>query len=427
MLFTEEQAVREAKRCLKCKNPRCTQGCPAGVLIPQYMEKLAKGEFEAAFDMLSVNNYLPQICGRTCHQSAQCEGGCVLGIKGEPIKIGAVETFLGDRFAQKKIKANDRLKGKKVAIVGSGPSGLSAAKHLAKEGVSVTIYEEESEAGGVPQQTIPSFRLPKSVVQDCVSSVEELGVVIEKNCKIGDEIQVEELIDSNDYVFMASGLTTAMKMGIEGEDSENVIVARDFLKECVLADEDGKNDIHAQADKIVVLGGGNVAMDVARYAKRMGAKHVILLYRRSMEEMPAWQEEIDHAIADGVEFRLLANATSLESLPNGRVNVKCVEMALGEPDESGRRRPVAIEGSEFYIECASCVVAIGEMPDGKLIASVPQIDVNRRGCIRLVNENGLTGNPKAYAGGDVAYGAASVVMAMAGGIRAASEIIEKLQ
>ena len=425
--YNKEEAMLEATRCLDCKNPRCVAACPVGIQIPRFIECLREGNIAAAAEVISQDSSLPSICGRVCPQESQCEGACILGIKGEPVAIGKLERFVGDWQLENGRSAVNREKnGHKVAVVGSGPAGLACASDLAKMGYEVTIFEALHEAGGVLVYGIPEFRLPKDkVVKAEIESVKALGVKIETDVVVGRTITVDSLLDEEgfDAVFIGSGAGLPRFMGIEGENLNGVLSANEFLTRANLMhayDEEYDTPIYV-GHKVVVVGGGNVAMDAVRTAKRLGAEAVIV-YRRSEKELPARVEEVHHAKEEGIEFKMLTNPTAILGDANGWVRaINCVEMELGEPDESGRRSPVVIEGSDFEIECDVVVMALGTSPNPLIASTTEALETNRRGCI-VADDWGVTSRKGVFAGGDAVTGAATVILAMGAGRKAATAI-----
>ena len=429
--YTPEMAVAEANRCLNCKNPICVSGCPVNVQIPDFISLVAKGDFKAAFEKISETSSLPAICGRVCPQESQCEGKCVRGIKGESVAIGRLERFVADYYMENfereipKITPN----GKKVAVIGAGPAGLTCAGDLAKLGYKVTVFEAFHTAGGVLVYGIPEFRLPKSIVAKEIEGLKALGVEIMTDMVIGKILSVDEIIDMGyEAVFIGSGAGLPMFMGIEGENSVGVYSANEFLTRINLMKaylEDYDTPIK-KSKSLAVIGGGNVAMDAARCAKRLGAEHVYIIYRRSEEEMPARKEEVHHAKEEEIEFKLLCNPTRILSDENGNVNaIECIRMELGEPDASGRRRPVEIEGSEFLLEVDSVIMALGTTPNPLIRTTTNGMEANKRGCL-VVDEKMQTTKQGVYAGGDAVTGAATVILAMGAGKTAAKSIDEYL-
>lgn len=431
--YTEEMAKEEAARCLNCKHKPCMQGCPVGVKIPEFIALIAAGDFEGAYQKIKETNALPAVCGRVCPQESQCESKCVRGIKGESVGIGRLERFVADwhmNNVEEKIE-RPTPNGKKVAVVGSGPSGLTCAGDLAKKGYDVTVFEAFHTAGGVLMYGIPEFRLPKAIVQKEIATLKEMGVKINTNVIVGKTIMVDEL--KNEYgfdaVYIGSGAGLPSFMKIEGESLNGVYSANEFLTRINLmkAYKFPEYDTPIFVGKnVAVLGGGNVAMDAARSAKRLGAENVYIVYRRGMEELPARKEEVHHAIEEGIIFKILNNPTKLIGDDKGWVvGMECIEMELGEPDASGRRRPVAKEGSEHIIDVETVVVAIGQTPNPLIKATTEGLETNSRGCIVADEATGATSLDGVYAGGDVVTGAATVILAMGAG-KTAADSIDKL-
>ncbi len=424
--YTADEAVKEAGRCLNCKNKPCTTGCPVNVRIPEFIAKVSQGDFEAAYDIIKSTNALPAVCGRVCPQENQCEGKCVRGIKGEPVGIGRLERFCADYMMDKqKAAVKPEPNGHKVAVVGSGPSSLTVAGDLAKLGYEVTVYEAFHTAGGVLMYGIPEFRLPKEIVSKEIKALEELGVKIMTNMVIGKVLSVDELIEmGNEAVFIGSGAGLPRFMGIEGESLIGVYSANEYLTRINLmkAYKDGFETPILESESVAVVGGGNVAMDSARSAKRMGAKNVYIIYRRSMDELPARKEEVHHAMEEGIEFKLLNNPVKILGDENDRVkSIEVIGMQLGEPDESGRRSPVEIKGSEHTIDVDTVIMAIGTSPNPLIKKTTPGLETNKRGCL-IVDESNATTKEGVYAGGDAVTGAATVILAMGAGKKAAAEI-----
>ena len=430
--YTPEMAVAEANRCLNCKNPICVSGCPVNVQIPDFIKKIAEGDFEGAYHKIAETSALPAVCGRVCPQECQCEGKCVRGIKGESVAIGRLERFAADYYRENCEKKVPDItpNGKKVAVIGAGPSGLTCAGDLAKLGYSVTVFEAFHTAGGVLVYGIPEFRLPKSIVADEIEGLKNLGVEIKTDMVIGKTLTVDEIIDMGyEAVFIGSGAGLPMFMGIEGEGSVGVYSANEFLTRINLmkAYLDEYDTPIEKVNSIAIVGGGNVAMDAARCAKRLGAEHVYIVYRRGEEEMPARKEEIHHAKEEEIEFKLLCNPTRVLTDEKGVVNgLECVEMELGEPDQSGRRRPVEIKGSEFVLPVDSVIMALGTSPNPLIRSTTKGIEANKRGCL-VVDENMQTTKTGVYAGGDAVTGAATVILAMGAGKTAAKSIDEYLK
>lgn len=433
-----ETAKEEAARCLNCKNPACTQGCPVSVDIPAFISRIKTDDIDGAYAIISKTSSLPAICGRVCPQETQCEAKCLRGIKGEPVAIGRLERFVADN-ANPVVTLEERPKnGKRVAIVGSGPSGLTCAGDLIKLGYEVTVYEAFHTEGGVLVYGIPEFRLPKKIVKEEVAKLQTLGVKFETNVVIGKTITVDELFeDGFDAVFIGSGAGLPNFMNIPGESYKGVYSANEFLTRSNLmkAYRDDATTPIMKGGKVAVVGGGNVAMDAARTALRLGAEEVYIVYRRSMDELPARKEEVENAEEEGIIFKLLCNPVEItayydsenpRNAKNGFVNgIKCVKMELGEPDENGRRRPVAIEGSEFTIAVDTVIMAIGTSPNPLIKNTTKGLEVNRRGGI-VVDENGATSKYAVYAGGDAVTGASTVISAMGAGKTAAKAIDELL-
>lgn len=425
--YTAEMAVEEAQRCLKCKTRPCVSGCPVNVRIPDFIEKVAEGDMQGAYDILKDTNSLPAICGRVCPQETQCESKCVRGIKGEPVAIGRLERFVADWYMRngKLSYADIKNNGHKVAIIGSGPSGLTCAGDLAKLGYDVTIFEALHTAGGVLMYGIPEFRLPKDVVQYEIEQLQQMGVKIETNMVVGKVLTVDELFDMGyEALYLGTGAGLPNFMGIEGESLIGVYSANEFLTRINLmkAYKSEYDTPILEINNVAVVGGGNVAMDAARCAKRLGAEHVYIVYRRSEEEMPARQEEIHHAKEEGIEFKLLSNPIRIIGDNNSRVSkIECIEMELGKPDESGRRSPVAKEGSNFCLDVDCVIMSIGNSPNPLISNSTEGLSVNKRGCI-IVDDELCTTKQGVYAGGDAVTGAATVIMAMGAGKKAAYSI-----
>lgn len=431
--YNEEEAVEEAKRCLNCKNPLCVQGCPVSINIPAFIQKVKERQFEEAYQIISESSALPAVCGRVCPQESQCEGKCIRGIKGEPVSIGKLERFVADWAREHGIKPKkaEKMNGHKVAVIGSGPAGLTCAGDLAKLGYEVTIFEALHEPGGVLSYGIPEFRLPKTkVVAAEVENVRSLGVKIETNVVIGKSTTIDELIEEEGFeaVFIGSGAGLPRFMGIPGEQANGVFSANEFLtrNNLMKAFMDGYDTPISRGKKVVVVGGGNVAMDAARTALRLGAE-VHVVYRRSEAELPARVEEVHHAKEEGIIFDLLQNPTEILVDENGWVKgIKIIKMELGEPDESGRRRPVEIPGSEYEIEADTVIMSLGTSPNPLISSTTKGLDVNRRKCIVATEDTGATSKEGVYAGGDAVTGAATVILAMGAGKAAAKGIDEYL-
>ncbi len=438
--YTEEMAIDEANRCLSCKNMPCVAGCPVNIHIPEFINKIKEGDFEGAYQIINKSSSLPAVCGRVCPQETQCEAKCVRGIKGESVGIGRLERFVADWHntfcAEQPVKPESN--GHKVAIVGSGPSGLTCAGDLAKKGYEVTVFEALHTAGGVLVYGIPEFRLPKAIVAKEVDTLKKLGVQIETNVVIGKTLTIDELFSMGfEAVFVGSGAGLPNFMGIPGEALSGVYSANEFLTRSNLmkAYRDDSDTPIMKGGKVAVVGGGNVAMDAARTALRLGADKVYIVYRRSMQELPARREEVEHAQEEGIDFRLLCNPTEILGYRNPEdprdprngfvTGMTCVRMELGEPDERGRRRPVAIPGSEFTLDVDTVVMSIGTSPNPLIKSTTAGLEVNRWGGI-VVNEDGLTSREGVYAGGDAVTGAATVISAMGAGKTAAKAIDEAL-
>ncbi|MBQ6807358.1 MAG: NADPH-dependent glutamate synthase [Lachnospiraceae bacterium] len=431
--YSMEEAMEEASRCINCKNAQCVKGCPVSINIPGFIEKVKDGDIEAAYQIISESSALPAVCGRVCPQESQCEGKCIRGIKGEPISIGKLERFVADWARENNVKPEGakEKKGKKVAVIGSGPSGLTCAGDLAKMGYDVTIFEALHEAGGVLVYGIPEFRLPKeAVVAKEIENVKSLGVKIETNVVVGKSVTIDELMDEEgfDAVFIGSGAGLPKFMGIPGEQANGVFSANEYLTRSNLmkAFDENSNTPIMKGKEVAVVGGGNVAMDAARTALRLGAK-VHIVYRRSEEELPARVEEVHHAKEEGIIFDLLTNPVEIISDENGWVcGMKCVKMELGEPDASGRRRPVEVEGSEFVMNVDTVIMSLGTSPNPLISSTTEGLEVNKWKCIVADEEHGKTSKEGVYAGGDAVTGAATVILAMGAGKAAAKGIDEYL-
>ena len=426
--YTPEMAVNEARRCLHCKNKPCVSGCPVGIDIPGFIAKVAEEDFEGAYEVLSASSALPAVCGRVCPQENQCEGKCVRGIKTESVGIGRLERFVAD-WHREHFQGEPKMpvsNGHKVAVIGSGPSGLTAAGDLAKMGYKVTVYEALHTPGGVLVYGIPEFRLPKEIVRQEIDGLKKIGVDVETNVVIGRTLTIDELFEmGNEAVFIGSGAGLPRFMGIPGESLNGVYSANEFLTRINLmkAYRDNAKTPVQHARNVAVVGGGNVAMDAARCAKRLGAENVYIVYRRGMEEMPARREEVEHAQEEGIIFRTLCNPTEVLGDDKGRVKgMICQEMELGEPDASGRRRPVPKEGSTFTLEVDCMVMSIGTSPNPLIRSTTPGLETNRHGCIITNGDDGLTTREAVYAGGDAVTGAATVILAMGAGKQAAKAI-----
>ena len=438
--YTEEIAIAEAQRCLKCKHMPCVNGCPVNIDIPNFISKIQDGDFESAYNVISLSSSLPAVCGRVCPQETQCESKCTLGIKFEPVAIGRLERFVADwhNANSKEITKKPLNNGKKIAIVGSGPSGLTCAGDLAKRGYDVTIYEALHTAGGVLVYGIPEFRLPKSIVAKEVETLKNLGVKIETNVVIGKTLTIDELFDIGySAIFIGTGAGLPNFMGIPGESLKGVYSANEFLTRSNLMKAYYYNPDTPimKGGKVAVVGGGNVAMDAARTAVRLGAEKVYIVYRRSWDELPARKEEVEHAIEEGIEFMILNNPVEIlgynnpdnpHDEKNGFVTgIKCIKMELGEPDEKGRRRPIEIPNSEFVLNVDTVIISIGTSPNPLIKNTTGGLEVNDRGVI-IVTEEGLTSREGVYAGGDAVTGAATVISAMGAGKTAAKAIDEYL-
>ena len=430
--YTAEQAMEEAGRCLGCKKPKCVEGCPVNVRIPEFIAKVAEGDFQAAYEIVTSTNALPALSGRVCPQESQCESKCVRGVKGEPVAIGRLERFVADWYREhvntmpEKAPSN----GVKVAVVGSGPAGLTCASDLAKKGYAVTVFEALHTAGGVLVYGIPEFRLPKAIVANEVKKLEAQGVEVMTNMVIGRVLSIDELFEMGyKAVFVGSGAGLPMFMHIPGEALKGVYSANEYLTRTNLmkayTEEADTPIIRSKA--VAVVGGGNVAMDGARCAMRLGAEHVYIVYRRGEAEMPARKEEQHHAKEEGIEFKTLCNPVEILGDEDGRVcGMKCIRMELGEPDASGRRRPVEIPGSEFVLDVDTVIMALGTSPNPLIRSTTPGLETNKKGCL-IVNEDEMTTRDGVFAGGDAVTGAATVILAMGAGKKGASAIDAYLQ
>ncbi len=432
--YTPEMAMEEAQRCLNCKNKPCRGGCPVGIDIPAFIQEVARGDFAAAYAVLSRSTTLAAVCGRVCPQENQCEGRCLRGIKGEPVAIGRLERFVADwhRVHGGEKAEQEAPTGPKVAVVGSGPSGLACAGELARMGYRVTVFEALHTPGGVLVYGIPEFRLPKELVRHEVEKLEAMGVEFCTNMVIGKVLTVDELLEEEGYeaVYLASGAGLPSFMGIPGESLNGVYSANEYLTRINLMKAyraDSRTPI-AKGCRAAVVGGGNVAMDAARCARRLGAEKVYIVYRRGMDELPARAEEVEHAREEGIEFLLQTAPVEILGNEAGFVQgMKCVRMTLGEPDQSGRRRPVAEEGSEYVLEVDTVIMAIGTTPNPLLRSTTPGLETTRRGCIVTTGEDGATSRPGVFAGGDAVTGAATVILAMGAGKQAAQAIHAYIQ
>lgn len=430
--YTEQQAIDEARRCLGCKNMPCVSACPVGIRIPEFIALIADGKFEQAYDVIAQSSSLPAICGRVCPQETQCESKCVRGIKGESVGIGRLERFVADyhmKHSEEKV-AEPKKNGHRVAVIGSGPASLACAGDLAKRGFDVTVFEALHTPGGVLVYGIPEFRLPKEIVRREIDGLRELGVDIECNMVIGKILSIDELEERGyEAVFIGTGAGLPKFMNIPGENLPGVLSANEFLTRVNLMKayrEDSDTPIR-RSSRVAVVGGGNVAMDAARCALRLGAKEVSIVYRRSEAELPARREEVEHAKEEGIVFRFLTNPTEILAGEDGTVGaLKCVEMELGEADASGRRRPVTKEGSDFVIEADTVIMALGTSPNPLIKSTTEGLETQKWGGI-VADEHGLTSRENVYAGGDAVTGAATVILAMGAGKAAAQAIAEKFE
>ncbi len=430
--YDSDTAVDEALRCLNCKNMPCVTGCPVNIHIPAFIEKIKEGDFEGAYEIISKSSSLPAVCGRVCPQERQCEAKCVRGIKGEPVGIGRLERFVADwhNTHSNVAPVTPPQNGHKVAIIGSGPSGLTCAGDLARQGYEVTVFEALHTAGGVLVYGIPEFRLPKAIVQKEIDNLMAMGVKVETNVIIGKTLTIDELFGMGyEAVFIGSGAGLPSFMGIKGESLKGVYSANEFLTRSNLMKSylDSPTTPIMKGGKVAVVGGGNVAMDAARTALRLGADEVYIVYRRSMEELPARKEEVEHAIEEGIKFMLLNNPTEILGNENGFVKaMKCIKMELGEPDERGRRRPVPLPDSEFELAVDTVIMSIGTSPNPLIKSTTEGLEVNSRGGIIVEENTGTTSKTGVYAGGDAVTGAATVISAMGAGKTAAKAINEYL-
>ncbi len=432
--YTAEMAVEEAKRCINCKNKPCQNGCPVGIDIPGFISKVAEGDFEGGYQVIRKSSSLPAVCGRVCPQESQCEGLCTRGIKHEAVGIGRLERFVADWHRENVTEAAVKpvSNGRKVAIIGAGPSGLTAAGDLAMMGYEVTIYEALHVAGGVLMYGIPEFRLPKDIVQKEIDGLKEMGVTIECNMVIGKVLTIDELMEEYGYeaVYVGSGAGLPHFMHIPGESFKGVYSANEFLTRSNLmkAYEANSKTPISKGGVVAVVGGGNVAMDAARSALRLGADSVYIVYRRGMEELPARKEEVEHAEEEGIIFKTLCNPTEIFGDENGNVcGMNCVEMELGEPDASGRRRPITKEGSDFVLPVNTVIMSLGTSPNPLIRTTTPGLETNRHGCIVTDGDDGKTSREGVYAGGDIVTGAATVIKAMGAGKDAAKAMDAYLQ
>ena len=432
--YTAEMAVNEAKRCIHCKNKPCQTGCPVGIDIPEFIGHVAEGDFEAAYQVINRSSSLPAVCGRVCPQESQCEGKCTRGIKNEPVGIGRLERFVADWHRENVHTAPvvPESNGHKVAIIGAGPAGLTAAGDLAKLGYKVTVYEALHVAGGVLMYGIPEFRLPKAIVQQEIDGLKKMGVDFECNMVIGKVLTIAELMGEYSYeaVFVGSGAGLPRFMGIPGESLKGVYSANEFLTRSNLMKAylpTSKTPIRT-GRKVAVVGGGNVAMDAARSALRLGAETVYIVYRRGMAELPARKEEVEHAEEEGIIFKTLCNPVEILPDENGFVKaITCIEMELGEPDASGRRRPIEKKGSEFTMDVDTVIMSLGTSPNPLIRSTTPGLETNKHGCIVTEGDEGKTSREGVYAGGDAVTGAATVIKAMGAGKAAAKAIDEYIQ
>ena len=425
--YTPEMAMEEAGRCLNCKNPKCVEGCPVNVRIPEFISKVAEGDFKAAYEIITSTNALPALSGRVCPQETQCEARCVRGIKGEPVAIGRLERFVADWYRENvnAMPEKPEPNGCKVAVVGSGPAGLTCAAELAKKGYEVSIFEALHTAGGVLVYGIPEFRLPKAIVANEVKKLQAMGVQVMTDMVIGKVLSIDELFEMGfKAVFVGSGAGLPMFMHIPGEALRGVYSANEYLTRVNLmkAYEESSDTPIIVSKSVAIVGGGNVAMDAARCAKRLGAENVYVVYRRGEAEMPARLEEQHHAKEEGIVFMTLTNPTEILGSEDGRVSgMKCIKMELGEPDASGRRRPIPVEGSEFVLDVDTVIMSLGTSPNPLIRSTTPGLETNKKGCL-VVNEECMTTRDQVYAGGDAVTGAATVILAMGAGKKAAAAI-----
>ena len=425
--YTEEMAVEEAGRCLNCKNPKCVEGCPVNVRIPEFIAKVRERDFKAAYEIITSTNALPALSGRVCPQETQCESKCVRGIKGEPVAIGRLERFVADWYRENVNAMPEKAasNGIKVAVVGSGPAGLTCASDLAKKGYQVSVFEALHTAGGVLVYGIPEFRLPKAIVANEVTKLQAQGVEVMTNMVIGRVLTIDELFEMGyKAIFVGSGAGLPMFMGIPGESLKGVLSANEYLTRTNLmkAYNNDSDTPVIQSKAVAVVGGGNVAMDAARCAMRLGAEHVYVVYRRGEAEMPARLEEQHHAKEEGIEFKTLTNPVEIVADETGRVcGMKCVKMELGEPDASGRRRPIVVPDSEFMLDVDTVIMSLGTSPNPLIRSTTPGLETNRKGCL-IVNEDAMTTRDGVFAGGDAVTGAATVILAMGAGKKGAEAI-----
>ena len=425
--YTEEMAVEEAGRCLNCKNPKCVEGCPVNVRIPEFIAKVRERDFKAAYEIITSTNALPALSGRVCPQETQCESKCVRGIKGEPVAIGRLERFVADWYRTNVNAMPEKAasNGIKVAVVGSGPAGLTCASDLAKKGYQVSVFEALHTAGGVLVYGIPEFRLPKAIVANEVTKLQAQGVEVMTNMVIGRVLTIDELFEMGyKAIFVGSGAGLPMFMGIPGESLKGVLSANEYLTRTNLmkAYNNDSDTPVIQSKAVAVVGGGNVAMDAARCAMRLGAEHVYVVYRRGEAEMPARLEEQHHAKEEGIEFKTLTNPVEIVADETGRVcGMKCVKMELGEPDASGRRRPIVVPDSEFMLDVDTVIMSLGTSPNPLIRSTTPGLETNRKGCL-IVNEDAMTTRDGVFAGGDAVTGAATVILAMGAGKKGAEAI-----
>ena len=431
--YTAEMAVEEAKRCLQCKKPKCVEGCPVNIHIPEFIAKVAEGDFQAAYEIVTSTNALPALSGRVCPQESQCESKCVRGVKGEPVAIGRLERFVADWYRENvnAMPEKPESNGIKVAVVGSGPAGLTCAAELAKKGYEVTIFEALHTAGGVLVYGIPEFRLPKAIVANEVRKLQAMGVTVMTDMVIDKVLSIDELFDEMGFkaVFVGSGAGLPMFMHIPGEALRGVYSANEYLTRVNLmkAYEEASDTPIIVSKAVAIVGGGNVAMDAARCAKRLGAETAYIVYRRGEAEMPARLEEQPRAKEEGIIFKTLTNPTEILGDEDGRVKgMTCIQMELGEPDASGRRRPIPVEGSEFTLDVDTVIMSLGTSPNPLIRSTTPGLEVNRKGCL-VVNEDHMTTRDQVYAGGDAVTGAATVILAMGAGKEAAAAIDRAMQ